>query len=87
MARQRKDESPQEFADRCRNLARKIVPQVEDPVAQKLYYEQAERMLASYTSGLTGSAGRQVRISLPESMEQALKTAVTVYQTELQRAA
>jgi hypothetical protein len=40
MARQRKDESPQEFADRCRSLAQKTVPQVDDPVAQKLYYEQ-----------------------------------------------
>jgi hypothetical protein len=34
-AKQRKGESPQEFADRCRNLAYKTVPKVEDPVQQK----------------------------------------------------
>jgi hypothetical protein len=39
MARQTKDESPQEFADRCRSLAQKIVPQVNEPVAQNFYYE------------------------------------------------
>jgi len=31
MARQKKDESPQKFADRCRSLAHKTVPQVDDP--------------------------------------------------------
>ena len=29
MARQKKDESPQEFADRCRSLSHKTVPQVD----------------------------------------------------------
>ena len=59
MARQRKDESVQEYADRCRKLAQKTVPQVEDPVIQKLHYEQAERMqLATFTSGLLSAAGR-----------------------------
>jgi hypothetical protein len=41
-------------------------------------------LLASYTSGLTGSAGRQVRYSLPESVEQANEIAVTVNKAELQ---
>jgi hypothetical protein len=34
-AKQRKDETPQEIADRCRNLAYKTVPKVEHPVQQK----------------------------------------------------
>ena len=85
MARQKKDESPQEFADRCRSLAHKTVPQVDDPALQKLHYEHAERMLlASFTSGLTGTPGRQVRFSLPKNMEEALRIAVTVQQAELQ---
>ena len=85
MARQRKDESPQEFTARCRSLAQKIVPNVDETVAQNFYYEQAERMLlASYTSGLRGSAGHQGRISLPENMDQATKIAVRVNQAELQ---
>jgi len=85
MARQKKDESPQEFADRCRNLAQKTVPQVEDPRMQNLYYEQAERMLlASFTSSLVGIPGRQARYAIPKSMDEALKVAITVNQTELQ---
>jgi hypothetical protein len=54
-AKQRKDESPQEFADRCRNLAYKTVPKVEDLVQQKWHYEEAERMLlASLLLALVG---------------------------------
>jgi hypothetical protein len=41
----------------------KTVPQVENAELQKLYYEQADRMLlASFTAGLSGVAGRQVRV-------------------------
>jgi hypothetical protein len=58
-AKQRKDESPQKFADRCRSLAYKTVPKVDNPEKQKWHYEQAERMLlASFISGLHGEAGR-----------------------------
>ena len=78
MARQKKDESPQESADRCRSLAHKTVPQVDDPALQILHYEHAERMLlASFTSGLTGTPGRLVRFSLPKNKEEALGIAVT----------
>ena len=85
MARQRRDESPQSFADRCRSLAQKIVPQVEDAALQKLHYEQADRMLlASFTSGLAGTPGRQVRYSMPQIMDEALKIAITVNQAEAQ---
>jgi hypothetical protein len=34
-AKQRKDESPQEFADRCRSLAYKTVPKVDVAAKQK----------------------------------------------------
>jgi len=55
MARQGKNESPQEFADRCRTLAQRITCQSDDPVAQRVHRENAERMLlASYVAGLTG---------------------------------
>ena len=85
MARQKKGETPQEFADRCRNLAQRTVPQVEDAALQKLYHEQAERMLlASFTSGLTGTPGRQVRFAMPKSVDEALKIAITVEQAERQ---
>jgi len=85
MARQKQGESPQDFADRCRSLAQKTVPRVEDPVTQRIYYEQAERMLlASFTSGLLNTVGRQVRYALPKTMDEALKIAITVNQAEIQ---
>jgi hypothetical protein len=85
LARQKKDEWPQEFADRYRRLARKTVPQVEDPTTQKLHYGQTERMLlATFTSGLIGNPGRQVRYSMPRTMEEALQIAITVTQAEIQ---
>jgi hypothetical protein len=80
-AKQMKGESV--FADRCRALAQKVTPQVADPAAQRLNNEQTDRMLlASYTSGLTGNPGRQVRYSLPTTLEDAIKIAVTVEQAE-----
>ena len=54
-ARQGKDESPQEFADRCRGLAQKIIVKTDYPVAQRIHRENAERMLlASFVAGLSG---------------------------------
>ena len=84
-ARQRKDKTPQEFADRCRSLALKTGPVVDDPALQKVYYEQAGSMLlASYCAGMIGTPGRQVRYALPKSMQEALRIAITVQQAELQ---
>jgi len=77
MARQKKNESPQEFADWCRSLAHNTLPQVDDPSLQNLHYYHAERMLlASFTSGLVGTPGRQVRFSLPKTMQEALRIAL-----------
>jgi len=57
-ARQKKGESPQEFADRCRGLAHKILCKAGDPVAQRIHRENAERMfLVSFVSGLVGTPG------------------------------
>jgi acyl-coenzyme A synthetase/AMP-(fatty) acid ligase len=85
MARQKKSETPQEFADKCRNLAELTVPQLENADLQKLYYEQAERMLlASFTSGITGTPGRQVRFAMPMNLEEALTVAITLDQADLQ---
>jgi hypothetical protein len=64
-ARQKKGESPQEFADRCRGLAQKILCKTNDPVAQRRHRENAERMLlASFVSGLFGTAGNQADIEM-----------------------
>ena len=41
-------------------------------------------ILASFTSGLNGTTGRQVRFSLPKNMQGELRIAVTAHQAELQ---
>jgi hypothetical protein len=83
MARQGKSESPQEFADRCRTLAQRITCQSDDSVFQGMHRENAERtLLASYISGLVGVPGKQVRYASPVSMDQTIRIAVSVEQTE-----
>ena len=41
-ARQRRNEGPQEFADRCRALAQTLVCKVEDPKVQRIHQENVE---------------------------------------------
>ena len=84
-ARQRRNEGPQEFADRCRGLAQKLVCKVDDPQAQRIHQENAERMLlAAFVSGLIGMPGKQCRYSNPQNLQQALSIALTVEQAEKQ---
>jgi len=45
IARQTRNESIQEFADRCSALTQKIICRVDDPVAERIHYENADRML------------------------------------------
>jgi hypothetical protein len=83
--RQRADETPQEFADRCRSLALKTVPKVDNPELQKFHFQQAERMLLStFIAGLIENAGQQVRLKSPQTLEEALQVAVVVYEAEAQ---
>jgi hypothetical protein len=78
-ARQAKHEGPQEFADRCRALARKVMCKESDTVAQRIHRENSERMLlASFVAGLSGEVGRQVKFQNPQDLRQALTTALAV---------
>ena len=82
-ARQRRNEGPQEFADRCRALAQKLVCKVDDPQAQRIHQENAERMLlTAFVSGLIGTPGRQCRFANLQNIQQALSIALTVDQAE-----
>lgn len=84
-ARQGRNESPQQFADRCKTLAQKIMVKTDDPVAQRIHRENMDRMtLASFVAGLSGVPGRQVRYSAPQSMEQALSLAISVQEADKQ---
>ena len=65
-ARQKKNESPQHFVDRCRAVSQKIMCKTSDPVAQRIHRENAERMLlASFVAGLMGTPGKHVRYASP----------------------
>jgi len=78
-ARQGKIESPQQLADCCKNLARKVVIKSADPQIQRVHKENAERLLlASFVLVLTGKAGHQVRISHSKSHGEASNLAVSL---------
>jgi len=84
-ARQKKNESPQEFADRCRELAQKITRKLDDPVAQRVHCENAERMLlASFVSGLNVPVGKHTKYASTSAMHQALETALAAEQAKKQ---
>jgi len=69
-ARQRRNEGPQEFADRCRALAQKIVCKLDDPQVQRVHEKNPERMLlAVFVSGLIGVPGKHVRFSSPQNIQ------------------
>ena len=58
---------------------------MDDPVAQRIHYENADRMLlASFVAGLTGIPVRQLRFSNPQSLDQALKMTLSVQEAEKQ---
>jgi hypothetical protein len=84
-AREAKGETPQEFADRCKGLAEKVMVKTNDPLAQRVHCENAESMLlATFISGLTGTPGRQVRYANPQTLGQALKIALSFQEAEKQ---
>jgi hypothetical protein len=84
-ARQRKDENPQEFLDRCRSQSMKRFPKIEDPALQKFYYDQAKRtILSTFIAGSSGNPGKQLRFQMPATVEHALQIAVTVFEAEAQ---
>jgi acyl dehydratase len=59
--------------------------QSDDPVAQRVHRENAERMqLANYVAGLNGVPGKQVRYTSPVSLEEAIRIAVSVQEAERQ---
>jgi hypothetical protein len=56
-----------------------------DPTIRKIYHEQVERIiLASFTAGLEGNPGKQVRYVMLKGIDEAVQIAVTVVQAEIQ---
>ena len=55
-AMQRKNQSPREFADRCKGHAQKVMRKVDNTVAQHIHRENGDRMLlSSFAAGLGGN--------------------------------
>ena len=82
-AAQGRDESAEEFGDRCRKLCQRTIRKVQDEGVQRIINEEAEhRLLAGYIHGLRGAVGQQVQFQMPCTMEQAVKLAVTVENVE-----
>ena len=78
-AAQGRDESAEEFGDRCRKLCQRTIRKVQDEAIQRIINEEAERkLLAAYIHGLKGVVGQQVQFQMPGTMEHAIKLAVTV---------
>jgi hypothetical protein len=66
-------------------LALNTVPKVDDPESQKLHFQQMEGMLLSTViAGLIGNAGQQVRFKLPQTLDEAVQIAITVFEAEVQ---
>ena len=83
--KQAKNKGVQEFADRCKALAQRVMSKVNDPVAQRIHRENAERMcLASFVTGFNGIVGRQVRYTHPKNLPEALNVALAVDEAEKQ---
>jgi hypothetical protein len=82
---QAKGEDAQAFADTCRELAQKIICKVDDPVVQRIHNENVAHMLfASFVMGLTGIPGTQCRYANTQSMDQAVRIALSVQELERQ---
>jgi len=82
-AAQGRDESAEEFADRCRKLCQLTVRKVQDQKVQRIINEKAEgRFLAAHIHGLRGIVGQQVQFQMPSTMQQAVKLAGTVENVE-----
>jgi hypothetical protein len=78
-----RDESAEEFGDRCRKLCQRTIRKVQDEKVRTIINEEAERrLLATYIHGLRGVVGQQVQFQMPSTMEQAVMLAVTVENVE-----
>jgi hypothetical protein len=85
-ARKMANETPRQLADRYLFLTQRTVKKVEDPILQKCHVDQADIMLlAAFMSGLIGNPGQQVRFKMPQTLEEALQIATTVYEAEYRK--
>lgn len=76
-ASQKKNESPEMFLDRLRKLCQRKIQSNNNPAAQAVINRDAERrLLAAFIKGLTGLPGKQVRLQMPDTADNALNVAI-----------
>jgi len=78
-AKQGRNEGPMEFADRYKELAQRVMSKVNNPIAQQIHRENADRMcLASFVGGLSGVVDREVRYAHPKNFREAVNLALAL---------
>jgi len=81
-AAQGRDESAEEFGDRCRKLCQRTIRKVQDEGVQRIINQADSRIFVMHIHGLRGVVVQQVQFQMPSTMEQAVKLAVTVENIE-----
>lgn len=82
-ATQEKTESPEVFLDRLRKWCQRTIQSSNNPVEQAIINREAERRLvAAFINGLTGVAGRQVKLQMPDTIDKALNMAIIATNAE-----
>jgi hypothetical protein len=86
LAKQAKNETPQDFFERIRILVHHTFPTTDDPEIRKIYQKEADRMILDiFSAKLVGTPGMQVRLRRPENIKDAVQIAVHVAQVERQQ--
>ena len=84
-ARQKKKRVSGNSQTDVKDSRKKVMCKVDDPLAQRIHRENADRMLmASFVGGLAGIPGKQTRYGRPRTFEHALSIVLTVQEAENQ---
>jgi hypothetical protein len=79
-AKQEDEESPSQFLDRIWAITAKRIRKSGNPVEQKILADEAKfRLLSAFIHGMKGEAGKQLRFSMPDTVEKALRISEIIY--------
>lgn len=79
-ARQEDGELPSQFLDRIRAITAKTIRKSGNPVEQKILADEAKfRLLSAFIHGMRGEAGKQLRFSMPGTVEEALRISEVIH--------
>ena len=76
-ASQEKNESPEVFLDRLRELCQRTIRSSDKPLEQGIINQEAGKgLLAAFINGLIGAVGKQIRMHMPDNIDKALNMAI-----------